>query len=149
MLERAGLTSAQVYTKSIHEWMKWYQTSERKLMWAIPGSVLKEEFFISLGTVDKPISALVVDSGSGERPGGTGERFDWEGAKLGIWLVEQNVPVVVAGGLNPHNVDQAIKTFRPWGVDVVSGVEASPGKKDPEKVRAFVKAVREMDRKVG
>ena len=149
VLERTGLTTAQVYSNSIHEWMPWYQNGERRLMWAIPGSALKEEFLISLGTVDKPISALVVDSGSGDRPGGTGERFDWEGAKIGIRFVEQHVPVVVAGGLSPQNVDHAIKTLRPWGVDVASGVEAAPGRKDPEKVRAFVRAVREMDRRVG
>jgi phosphoribosylanthranilate isomerase len=55
--------------------------------------------------------------------------------------------LVVAGGLTRENVGEAIETLRPWGVDVVSGVEASPGKKDPEKVRAFVRAVRETDRK--
>jgi phosphoribosylanthranilate isomerase len=149
VLEQVGLTTAQVYSKSIREWMQWYQTAERKLMWAIPGHTLREDFFISLGALDKPISALLVDSGSEDRPGGTGERFDWEGAQIGISSLEQKVPVVVAGGLTPHNVDHAIKTLRPWGVDVASGVEASPGKKDPEKVRAFVRAVREMDRRVG
>jgi phosphoribosylanthranilate isomerase len=56
--------------------------------------------------------------------------------------------VVAAGGLTPGNVDQAIEVLRPWGVDVVSGVEARPGKKDPDKVRAFVRAVREMEGKV-
>ena len=55
--------------------------------------------------------------------------------------------LVVAGGLTPANVGEAISILQPWGVDVVSGVEASPGKKDPEKVRAFVRAVREIDRK--
>jgi phosphoribosylanthranilate isomerase len=58
------------------------------------------------------------------------------------------MPVIVAGGLTPLNVSEAIKTFQPFGVDVASGVEARPGKKDPEKVRAFVNAVREIDRKV-
>jgi phosphoribosylanthranilate isomerase len=57
------------------------------------------------------------------------------------------VKLVVAGGLTPENVTQAIGILKPWGVDVVSGVEARPGRKDPEKVRAFVRAVREIDRK--
>jgi phosphoribosylanthranilate isomerase len=55
--------------------------------------------------------------------------------------------LVVAGGLTPENVREAIGILKPWGVDVVSGVEARPGKKDPEKVRAFVNAVRDADRK--
>jgi phosphoribosylanthranilate isomerase len=58
------------------------------------------------------------------------------------------VKMVVAGGLTAENVAEAIGILQPWGVDVASGVETRPGKKDPEKVRAFVKAVREADRKV-
>jgi phosphoribosylanthranilate isomerase len=147
VLREVGLTTAQVYSKSIGDWLAWYQRSERKLMVAIPGEAVKGEFLISVGSAEKPLSALLIDSGSGDRPGGTGERFDWEGTKIGIWNLGSEVPVVVAGGLTPENVDEAIKTLRPWGVDVASGVEARPGKKDPEKVRAFVRAVREIDRK--
>jgi phosphoribosylanthranilate isomerase len=149
ILRLVGLTTAQVYSKSIGEWLAWHANSERKLMLVVPGKVVKGEFLISLGSWEKRISAVVIDSGSGDRPGGTGERFDWEGAKVGIWNLGLEVPVVVAGGLTPENVDGAIRTLRPWGVDVASGVESRPGKKDPQKVRAFVKAVREIDRKVG
>jgi len=145
IFHRVGLTTAQVYTNSIAHWLAWYEAAEFKLMWAISKDVLKEEFFISFGSSKKQITAILVDSGSGERPGGTGMPFDWEGAKIGIWNIASKVPVVVAGGLTPENVNDAIKTLTPWGVDVASGVEARPGKKDPEKVRAFVRAVREMD----
>ena len=147
IFQRVGLTMAQVYGESIDEWYTWYESDQMKLMWAVPGSALKEEFFIALGGSKKKITALLVDSGTGDRPGGTGMRFDWEGSKIGIWHLGSEIPIVVAGGLKPGNVNDAMKTLVPWGVDVVSGVEASPGKKDPEKVRAFVRAVREFDRR--
>ena len=148
IMRRAELTVAQVYTKSIIGWLAWHETTERKLMVAVPGNVLNGDLLMSTGSAKKRFHAIVADSGSGDRPGGTGQRFNWERAKVGIWAIETEVPVVVAGGLTPENVAEAIKTLRPWGVDVASGVEARPGKKDPEKVRAFVRAVREMDRKV-
>jgi phosphoribosylanthranilate isomerase len=52
---------------------------------------------------------------------------------------------VIAGGLNPENIGDAIRVFKPWGVDVVTGVEREPGRKDPEKLKAFVAAVRKAE----
>jgi phosphoribosylanthranilate isomerase len=92
---------------------------------------------------------FVLDSGDLQTPGGTGKTFDWGRAEpIAKGMRQGGVKLVVAGGLTAENVAEAIGILTPWGVDVVSGVEARPGKKDPEKVRAFVKAVRDVDRKV-
>jgi phosphoribosylanthranilate isomerase len=88
----------------------------------------------------------MFDSGSAATPGGTGKRFDWENAATLMQAIGLNVPIIVAGGLHAANVKQAMGLFQPYGVDVSSGVEAKPGKKDPEKVRAFIRAVREADK---
>jgi phosphoribosylanthranilate isomerase len=96
----------------------------------------------------KSVHAFLVDSGTSSRHGGTGESFDWKGAIPVLDDIKRIGKVIAAGGLTGANVSEAIGILQPWGVDVVSGVEARPGKKDPEKVRAFVRAVREMDRKV-
>jgi phosphoribosylanthranilate isomerase len=97
-----------------------------------------------------PVPTIVLDSGSQRSPGGTGGRFDWkEAVPLSSEMRKHGLKLVVAGGLTPENVREAMNVLNPWGVDVVSGVEARPGKKDPDKVRAFVRAVRDFDRKVG
>jgi len=98
---------------------------------------------------DKLVSffqTIFLDSGSLQQPGGTGTVFDWQKAAPIVEQMKQVVRVVVAGGLNPTNVSEAIQILKPWGVDVSSGVEAKPGKKDPEKIRAFVAAVRQAER---
>jgi phosphoribosylanthranilate isomerase len=91
---------------------------------------------------ESSFSALLLDSGGNGRRGGTGAAFDWREAAPLASLLGRKFSLIIAGGLNPDNVAKAIAIFRPWGVDVVSGVEQSPGKKDPEKLRAFVGAVR-------
>ena len=96
------------------------------------------------------LDTFLLDSGNLRQPGGTGDTFDWKKARgLAEGMRKGGSKLVVAGGLTPENVGVAISILQPWGVDVVSGVETRPGKKDPKKVRAFVNVVREMDRKVG
>jgi phosphoribosylanthranilate isomerase len=92
------------------------------------------------------VDAILLDSGSPAERGGTGKRFAWKEAAAQIASV--SLPVIVAGGLSPDNVEEAIMILRPWGVDVVTGVEREHGKKDPEKVTAFIKAARRADTKV-
>ncbi len=72
---------------------------------------------------------------------GVGQRTDWHRA----FSLAQRRPVLLAGGLTPENVGEAIRTVRPWGVDVSSGVESAPGVKDPVRIADFVQAVREAD----
>jgi len=128
------------------------KTGQKKIYLALPVSKsFMEEHGLSVELADPEgeFVALLLDSGSGQKPGGTGLAFDWNSAATTVATLNVKQKVVVAGGLTPQNVGDAISTLQPWGVDVVSGVEASPGKKDREKVRAFVRAVREMDRRAG
>lgn len=81
---------------------------------------------------------LLVDAHAPGLLGGTGATFDW---RLVSELVRRR-RVVLAGGLRPENVAEAVRRVRPWGVDVASGVERSPGRKDAESLRAFVRAAR-------
>lgn len=92
---------------------------------------------------DENVDAILVDSRTATAIGGTGVKFDWNRAAGTLFQNEKMLKrMVVAGGLNPENVARAIATLRPWGVDVVSGVEASPGRKDPVKVNEFVAKAR-------
>ena len=93
--------------------------------------------------VDPNVDAVLVDSRTALAAGGTGVAFDWEVARTTLFQnTEARKRLVAAGGLHPANVAEAIVTLRPWGVDAVSGVEAAPGRKDPVKVRGFVKNAR-------
>jgi phosphoribosylanthranilate isomerase len=93
----------------------------------------------------KLIRAILLDATTETQPGGTGKTFDWNNAVQTVRILQQNFRVVVAGGLKPTNVPEAMRILKPWGVDVSTGVEARPGKKDAEKVRAFIAAVRHAD----
>ena len=90
----------------------------------------------------KSLDGILLDSGSLAARGGTGQTFDWNAALPLVERIKQHVPVIIAGGLTPENVGEAIRLFDPCGVDVVSGVERAPGKKDAAKLRAFVAAAR-------
>jgi phosphoribosylanthranilate isomerase len=89
---------------------------------------------------DPNVDAILVDSHTATAVGGTGIAFDWQRARDILFGTGRpgEPRLVAAGGLTPGNVAEAISTLRPWGVDVASGVEQAPGRKDPDKVRAFV-----------
>ncbi|HEY8808623.1 MAG TPA: phosphoribosylanthranilate isomerase [Solirubrobacterales bacterium] len=84
---------------------------------------------------------IMLDSWSADQRGGTGQTWDWESAR-GLLASRQ---VFIAGGLQPGNVSKVVSTFKPYGVDVSSGVESAVRVKDPDKVRAFVHAVRKAE----
>jgi phosphoribosylanthranilate isomerase len=88
------------------------------------------------------IDAVLVDSRSAQAMGGTGTRFDWQAARASLQAAREQLRIIVAGGLSPGNVGAAIATLEPWGVDVVSGVEAAPGRKDPARVKQFITTAR-------
>jgi phosphoribosylanthranilate isomerase len=86
---------------------------------------------------------VLVDSKVGSAGGGTGVSFDWTAARNVFQEAAPQLRIVAAGGLRPENVGEAICALNPWGVDVASGVEAGPGEKDPEKLRAFLRAAKD------
>jgi phosphoribosylanthranilate isomerase len=93
------------------------------------------------------VDAVLVDSRMTAAAGGTGVTFDWVEARKAIFEnVEARKRLIVAGGLNSGNVTEVIAALRPWGVDVASGVEAEPGRKDAAKVLEFVRRAREKNR---
>jgi phosphoribosylanthranilate isomerase len=84
------------------------------------------------------VDRILIDSKVGSAMGGTGVAFDWDAARGVFASAPAGVRLIVAGGLRPDNVAQAVAQLGPWGVDVSSGVEASPGRKDPALVQRFI-----------
>jgi phosphoribosylanthranilate isomerase len=86
--------------------------------------------------------AWLLDAYSPDRPGGTGETFNWD---LALEAQGWGRPIFLAGGLTPENVAEAVRRARPYAVDVSSGVEAAPGRKDHAKLKAFIQAAKSVD----
>jgi phosphoribosylanthranilate isomerase len=104
------------------------------------GDALQEQL-AELGQ-NPALDAVLVDSRTPQARGGTGICFDWQAASRGFLSAARQLRVIAAGGLKPENVREAIETLRPWGVDVASGVEAAPGRKDPARVKEFIATAR-------
>jgi phosphoribosylanthranilate isomerase len=97
------------------------------------------QFVAAATQAGRPPAAVLIDSHVEGQVGGTGHRAPWE-LLAGF---DPGVPLILAGGLTPENVAEAVAVVRPWGVDVASGVESTPGVKDPDRVARFVRAARD------
>lgn len=96
---------------------------------------------------EKAADALLIDTKVGNQLGGTGQTFDWKLLRTPLNQIKVRgiqAPIILAGGLNPDNIQQALRELSPWGVDVSSGVEAR-GKKDPKRIKDFIEKIREID----
>jgi phosphoribosylanthranilate isomerase len=103
------------------------------------GACSGEDEFVVFARISPGAPALLIDAHAPNTYGGTGQVADWEAARA----VAARFPIFLAGGLTPENVAAAVAHVNPWGVDVASGVESAPGRKDHRKMRAFVLAARE------
>lgn len=124
VVREAGLDLAQVHGDPSGVKVRFWQALSA-------GPDLKEKMSTSRA------EAFLIDTPAGAQRGGTGRSFDWS--------LVRDLPgkIVLAGGLAPDNVTEAIRQVRPWGVDACSRLESAPGRKDAAKVRALIQAVRE------
>ncbi len=115
-----------------------------KTLHVVPGVESAPRDFLANCVDGLLLDSMAPDPLTGEmQRGGTGQTFDWKRASSFLSGIERGMRVIVAGGLSPENVGDAVHSLQPWGVDVCSGVESEPGKKDLRKLRAFVQAARD------
>ncbi len=142
--DETGLTAVQLHgaeSPEVVAELSQFWVADGKLR-VIKSVVIEGDFHLQLEAfvfAATPPHSILLDSGAG-----TGRTFDWRGVRP--FLTGTEMRFIVAGGLGPENVSMAMRIFRPWGVDVVSGVESEPGRKDPEKLKAFVAAVRNAEK---
>lgn len=132
LVHQAGLRAAQLHGHESAEESRWVRERVPLLIKVFPGG---DPDLAKASTYGADV--VMIDSASP----GSGRVFDWslaEGAPSGLRLL-------LAGGLTPENVTEAIEIVRPWGVDVATGVESEPGVKDPRKVRLFIRAAQAAD----
>lgn len=149
-VRRAGLTAVQLHGEETPvEVRELLSLAERdriglKVIKGIRMSTIDDSFSWDVAA-SRMLMAMLLDSGTPIQRGGTGKTFDWDAAAPLVRMLARRSKVVIAGGLNPSNLGRALELFEPWGVDVVSGVEESPGKKSPAKLKEFFAAVRRVE----
>jgi phosphoribosylanthranilate isomerase len=135
IMEFCSLDLAQLHGDETSEFRSAFGTRAFKAFRGIPDGQVE-----AFARIDAP--AFLVDAAVKGSYGGTGATADWSGAAE----LARRYPLLLAGGLKPENVAAAVRQVHPWGVDVASGVESSPGRKDADRIRSFVEAVRREDR---
>ncbi|HKA02293.1 MAG TPA: phosphoribosylanthranilate isomerase [Candidatus Solibacter sp.] len=143
VVDQVDLTGIQMHGDSdfAPEVYRYLPQSRRDSLRKIKTILIDETFEMTLdaaAAVPGVVDAWLFDSGAG-----SGKTFDWQAARA--QLGERRGRFIIAGGLTSGNVGEAIRTFSPWGVDVVSGIETGPGRKDPARMKAFVAAVRKAE----
>jgi len=147
LAQNVGLTGIQLQGDEPGDQMRAYRS-------ALPGRMIiktlqaqqvlaaGEDYLSRYRLAAEFFDAILLDSGAPGQRGGTGVPFDWQAIAPVVSRIKQWSTVIIAGGLTPQNVAEAVHIFEPWGVDVASGVEHGPGRKHEAKVQAFVNAVR-------
>jgi len=146
---RAGLTGVQLHGGHALSLARALRAAAPSLKivqtvhWSLDSQVAEQTAVAVLSRLreiaeEPAVAAVLMDSKVGSAGGGTGRSFDWAAAQAVRQALPAKTGFIVAGGLRPDNVAVAIEALRPTGVDVASGVEASPGRKDPEKLKRFL-----------
>jgi phosphoribosylanthranilate isomerase len=141
---KVGLTAVQLHGNESAEFITQLKSERlpKRGLRVIKTMVIDGDFRLRLERFLSDASradAILLDSGAG-----SGQAFDWR--RVQSVLTGRGMHFIVAGGLNTENVGMALRTLHPYGVDVVSGVESAPGKKDPAKLKSFVAAVRNAEK---
>jgi phosphoribosylanthranilate isomerase len=131
IMEQTGLRAAQLHGHETPEQTTWVRRRIRTVIKVFPAG---DRAVADAATYGADVIMLDTPSTTG---GGSGKVFDW-----GLAEVPIGQRLLLAGGLTPDNVAEAIARTNPWGVDAVSGIESAPGKKDPRKLRAFIAAAK-------
>lgn len=131
----AGLSLLQFHGEETPEFCNQFRLPYIKALRVREGMDL-----LQYGQLYQAAKGLLLDTYSAGMPGGTGQVFDWSLIPTGFPL-----PLVLSGGLNPDNVESAIRQIRPWAVDVSSGVEVAKGIKDVNKISAFMQGVKNCE----
>jgi len=143
IVDATGLTGVQLHGAESSDRAAMLSKKQRRDFRVIRTVLIRDNFENelqgALNTV-RPPNCVLLDAGTG-----SGKTFPWEHVKEIVH--NTTAQIIVAGGLTPENVGQAIATFRPWGVDVVSGIEKQAGQKDVKKMNAFVNSVRKAEKK--